>query len=66
MRSVFSTSCDLAYEGQLTFPPTPPAEVRFGGQPYFNDFLNKNFKKEFNGMFGDKNGKAIMSATAGS
>ncbi|KAM0787225.1 Mitochondrial GTP/GDP carrier protein 1 [Microbotryomycetes sp. NB124-2] len=39
---------------------------KFGGQPYFNDFLNKNFKSQFNNVFGDKNGKAVMSATAGS
>ncbi|GAA5889901.1 hypothetical protein JCM6882_004360 [Rhodosporidiobolus microsporus] len=39
---------------------------KFGGQPYFNDFLNKNFKSNFTNTFGEKNGKAIMAATAGS
>ncbi|GAA5861610.1 hypothetical protein JCM1840_005204 [Sporobolomyces johnsonii] len=39
---------------------------KFGGQPYFNDFLNKNFKQSFTSVFGEKNGKAMMAATAGS
>ncbi|BGP20968.1 hypothetical protein JCM10213_003360 [Rhodosporidiobolus nylandii] len=39
---------------------------KFGGQPYFNDFLNQNFKSNFTSAFGEKNGKAIMAATAGS
>ncbi|GAA5856617.1 hypothetical protein JCM3775_003686 [Rhodotorula graminis] len=39
---------------------------KFGGQPYFNDFLSRNFKKSFDGAFGEKNGKAMMAATAGS
>ncbi|GAA5965346.1 hypothetical protein JCM21900_006005, partial [Sporobolomyces salmonicolor] len=39
---------------------------KFGGQPYFNDFLNKNFKQSFSSVFGEKNGKAMMAATAGS
>ncbi|BGP58689.1 hypothetical protein JCM8202_003609 [Rhodotorula sphaerocarpa] len=39
---------------------------KFGGQPYFNDFLGKNFKSTFTNTFGEKNGKAMMSATAGS
>lgn len=39
---------------------------RFGGQPYFNDFLSNNYKPQFDAAFGDKNGKAMMSATAGS
>ncbi|GAA5857913.1 hypothetical protein JCM8547_006619 [Rhodosporidiobolus lusitaniae] len=39
---------------------------KFGGQPYFNDFLNKNFKSTFSNAFGEKNGKAMMAATAGS
>lgn len=44
---------------------TPPF-LQFGGQPYFNDFLSKNFKSSFTNAFGEKNGKAMMSATAGS
>ncbi|GAA6016691.1 hypothetical protein JCM10207_000149 [Rhodosporidiobolus poonsookiae] len=39
---------------------------KFGGQPYFNDFLAKNFKSSFTNTFGEKNGKAMMAATAGS
>ncbi|KAK9472716.1 mitochondrial carrier domain-containing protein [Dipodascopsis tothii] len=39
---------------------------KYGGQPFVNDILNKNFKKDFEGAFGQKTGKAIMSATAGS
>merc|ERR1712230_144830 len=39
---------------------------KFGGQPYFNDFLSKNFKSSFTNAFGEKNGKAMMAATAGS
>jgi len=40
--------------------------IQFGGQPYFNDFLSKNFKSNFTSAFGEKNGKAMMAATAGS
>ncbi|KDE03639.1 mitochondrial GTP/GDP carrier protein 1 [Microbotryum lychnidis-dioicae p1A1 Lamole] len=39
---------------------------KFGGQPYFNDYLNTNHRAFFTNAFGEKNGKAIMSATAGS
>lgn len=39
---------------------------KFGGQPYFNDFLSDNYKSQFTGAFGEKNGKAMMQATAGS
>ncbi|KAK4702517.1 hypothetical protein P7C70_g3709, partial [Phenoliferia sp. Uapishka_3] len=39
---------------------------KFGGQPYFNDFLASRYTSQFNAVFGDKNGKAMMSATAGS
>ncbi|KAI5480896.1 mitochondrial carrier protein, GTP/GDP transporter [Pseudohyphozyma bogoriensis] len=39
---------------------------KFGGQPYFNDFLNTNYKAGFTNAFGEKNGKAMMQATAGS
>ncbi|CEQ40834.1 SPOSA6832_02489, partial [Sporobolomyces salmonicolor] len=38
----------------------------YKSQPYFNDFLNKNFKQSFSSVFGEKNGKAMMAATAGS
>ncbi|ORY43257.1 putative GGC1-protein of the mitochondrial carrier family [Leucosporidium creatinivorum] len=39
---------------------------KFGGQPYFNDAISKNYGSQFKSAFGEKNGKAIMSATAGS
>ncbi|KAL4398845.1 high copy suppressor of Abf2 [Malassezia pachydermatis] len=39
---------------------------KFGGQPYFNDYLNKYHKKQFENIFGERTGKSIMSATAGS
>ncbi|KAJ3333507.1 hypothetical protein HDU76_007273 [Blyttiomyces sp. JEL0837] len=39
---------------------------KFGGQPYVNDYLNTNHKQTFKTVFGDKNAKTIMHATAGS
>ncbi|TIA92858.1 hypothetical protein E3P81_01256 [Wallemia ichthyophaga] len=39
---------------------------KFGGQPYFNDILNSRYGSFFNSIFGDRNAKAIMSASAGS
>merc|ERR1711939_28142 len=39
---------------------------KFGGQPFFNDFLNNSYRSSFVDTFGEKNGKAIMQATAGS
>lgn len=39
---------------------------KFGGQPYFNDYLNNHHKAQFTSAFGEKNGKALMQATAGS
>ena len=39
---------------------------KFGGQPYFNDILNKNFKTSFTNAFGERKGKMMMQATAGS
>lgn len=39
---------------------------KYGGQPFANEFLNKNFKNSFEDTFGPKTGKALMSATAGS
>lgn len=38
---------------------------KFGGQPYFNDFLTNNYKSTFQNAFGERNGKSMMSATAG-
>ncbi|ORZ07954.1 mitochondrial carrier domain-containing protein [Lobosporangium transversale] len=39
---------------------------KFGGQPFVNEYLNRNFKGSFNGVFGEKTGKTMMHATAGS
>ncbi|AMD22955.1 HHR186Cp [Eremothecium sinecaudum] len=39
---------------------------KYGGQPFANEFLDKNFRSDFNNAFGDKTGKALRSATAGS
>jgi hypothetical protein len=39
---------------------------KFGGQPYFNDYLTNHHKSWFQRTFGERNGKSIMSATAGS
>lgn len=39
---------------------------KYGGQPFVNDILSRNYAENFDAMFGRGNGKAIMSATAGS
>lgn len=39
---------------------------KFGGQPYFNDYLTKHHKRQFEQLFGERTGKSVMSATAGS
>ncbi|KAH8554120.1 mitochondrial carrier domain-containing protein [Umbelopsis sp. PMI_123] len=39
---------------------------KFGGQPFVNDFLNNHYKSVFTSAFGDKTGKTMMHATAGS
>ena len=39
---------------------------KYGGQPFANEFLNKHYKKDFDSAFGEKTGKAMRSATAGS
>ncbi|CEH17728.1 mitochondrial carrier protein [Ceraceosorus bombacis] len=39
---------------------------KFGGQPFVNDYLVSNHKAAFTNTFGEKNGKSIMQATAGS
>ncbi|KAF8930169.1 Mitochondrial GTP/GDP carrier protein 1 [Dissophora ornata] len=39
---------------------------KFGGQPFVNEYLNRNFKGSFNNVFGEKTGKTMMHATAGS
>lgn len=39
---------------------------KFGGQPYFNDLINKYYKTGFTNTFGEKQGKLVMQAAAGS
>ncbi|KAJ1928941.1 high copy suppressor of abf2 [Tieghemiomyces parasiticus] len=39
---------------------------KFGGQPYVMDYLSTNHKERFNRVFGEKTGKTVMHATAGS
>ncbi|KAG0344781.1 hypothetical protein BG004_004185, partial [Podila humilis] len=39
---------------------------KFGGQPFVNEFINRHYKHSFNGLFGEKTGKTLMHATAGS
>ncbi|CAO3631494.1 unnamed protein product [Cunninghamella blakesleeana] len=39
---------------------------KFGGQPFVRDYLDKHHKSIFSNTFGEKTGKAVMSATAGS
>jgi hypothetical protein len=38
---------------------------KYGGQPFVNDYLNKNHKSWFEKTFGDRRAKTIMHATAG-
>ena len=39
---------------------------KFGGQPYFNDVISRNYKTSFTNTFGERKGKLMMQATAGS
>ncbi|WFC94681.1 high copy suppressor of abf2 [Malassezia brasiliensis] len=39
---------------------------KYGGQPYFNDYLTAHHKKQFESWFGERTGKSVMAATAGS
>ncbi|PPR05167.1 hypothetical protein CVT26_012253 [Gymnopilus dilepis] len=39
---------------------------KFGGQPWFNDLINKHYKTNFTNTFGERKGKMMMQATAGS
>ena len=38
---------------------------KFGGQPYFNDLINRYYKTNFTNSFGERNGKLMMQAMAG-
>lgn len=39
---------------------------KFGGQPWFNDLLSSHYKSSFTNTFGERKGKLMMQATAGS
>ncbi|THH27772.1 hypothetical protein EUX98_g6418 [Antrodiella citrinella] len=39
---------------------------KYGGQPFFNDVLRANYKTEFTNTFGERKGKMMMQAAAGS
>ncbi|KAG6811036.1 Mitochondrial GTP/GDP carrier protein 1 [Tricholoma furcatifolium] len=39
---------------------------KFGGQPWFNDIINRHYKTSFTNTFGERKGKMMMQATAGS
>lgn len=38
---------------------------KFGGQPWFNDLINRHYKTEFTNTFGERKGKLMAQATAG-
>ncbi|KAF9024220.1 mitochondrial carrier protein [Hymenopellis radicata] len=39
---------------------------KFGGQPWFNDLITHHYGTQFRNTFGDRKGKLMMQATAGS
>ncbi|KIY71320.1 mitochondrial carrier protein [Cylindrobasidium torrendii FP15055 ss-10] len=39
---------------------------KFGGQPWFNDLIKGRYGQHFTEVFGEKNGRLMMQATAGS
>ncbi|KAI0355805.1 mitochondrial carrier [Trametes cingulata] len=39
---------------------------KYGGQPWFSDILSKNYKDSFTNAFGERKGKMVLQATAGS
>ncbi|KAG0307905.1 hypothetical protein BGZ98_009471 [Dissophora globulifera] len=39
---------------------------KFGGQPFVNEFLIRYYKTKYDAVFGEKTGKTMMHATAGS
>ncbi|KAG9317152.1 mitochondrial carrier protein [Chiua virens] len=38
---------------------------KFGGQPWFNDIISRNYKDYFTSTFGERKGKLMIQATAG-
>ncbi|KAF4614554.1 hypothetical protein D9613_003462 [Agrocybe pediades] len=39
---------------------------KFGGQPWFNDLINKHYKTQFTNTFGERKGRMMAQAAAGS
>ncbi|KAM5536733.1 hypothetical protein V8D89_009660 [Ganoderma adspersum] len=39
---------------------------KYGGQPWFSDILGRNYREGFTNTFGERKGKMMMQATAGS
>lgn len=39
---------------------------KYGGQPWFSDILSRNYKQEFTNTFGERKGKTMLQACAGS
>ncbi|KAI0699885.1 mitochondrial carrier [Cerioporus squamosus] len=39
---------------------------KYGGQPWFSDILSRNYKDSFTNAFGERKGKMVLQATAGS
>ncbi|TFK83087.1 mitochondrial carrier [Polyporus arcularius HHB13444] len=39
---------------------------KYGGQPWFSDILSRNYKDSFTNAFGERKGKMMLQATAGS
>ncbi|KAI0935199.1 Mitochondrial GTP/GDP carrier protein 1, variant 2 [Taiwanofungus camphoratus] len=39
---------------------------KYGGQPWFSDILSRNYKANFTNAFGERKGKLMLQATAGS
>ena len=38
---------------------------KFGGQPWFNDIISRNFKDHFTSAFGERTGRLVIQACAG-
>jgi hypothetical protein len=60
-----SNRCSFALRNHITGYKVLQRIYKFGGQPYFNDYLTNHHKSWFQKTFGERNGKSMMSATAG-
>lgn len=38
---------------------------KYGGQPWFNDIITRNYKSQFTNTFGERKGKLVTQALAG-